>query len=309
LYSAAKSSSQSFELILGYDSSSLSKSSRSLIQDTANALSISVEFVEVSVPAEISSEGHLAPSSYIRLLLSDLLEETFVWLDSDLVCEEGWEELLYINMPNPDVILYAAYDPIANIEWEKSENASVRNAQGTYFNSGVLVIDGKGWSRLGFDENWKTLIRKYKELNFQWADQCILNFLASRNFVLLHPKLNYQEQARNFQPPCDPSIRHFAGPIKPWKYKSIGPLIWVSPFSQKSVVRYLELQSDLQSHFLGNGVVSKQLETIFEKQIPTVLGLTSHLKVVVSMNISKVKIRTKVVTAVLKALLSGRYRS
>jgi lipopolysaccharide biosynthesis glycosyltransferase len=300
LYSAWKSSSQRFELIVGFNSSTLSTSSRSLIQDSANALGVSVEFVEVNVPAEISSEGHISPSAFIRLLLADILEETFVWLDSDLVCEEGWEELLSLKVASPNIILYAAYDPIANIEWEKSNNASVRNSKGRYFNSGVMVLDAKAWSRLGFPAKWRSLIKKYGDYNFQWADQCVINYLATQNFMPLRQELNFQEQVRNMQLKCVASIRHFSGPIKPWHYKSIGPLVWSGPFSQKSVRRYLELQSNFQSLIRNNVALSQSLEPVWKSANLVISQVPSYLHVAIAMRLSELKLRIRFFTKKLK---------
>ena len=280
LYSAWKTSSQSFEVVVGFDGLTLSQRSREQIRQFSDTLGISVEFIEVSFPAETSAAGHISLASYTRLVLADILDETFVWLDSDIICEVGWEELLSMKTDS-GVIVSAAYDPAGNIDWQQSENFAVRDARGRYFNTGVMVVDGKGWTRLGFPTIWNNLIPKYLEYNFQWADQCVINYLAMRNFSPLHQKFNYQEQARDLQLAVPTFIHHFNGPTKPWNYKHAGLMLWFGPFSQASVQKYLEVQSECQLHICKNMDEHKDLSGMFNAE-NRYLSLGTHLQLAIS---------------------------
>jgi lipopolysaccharide biosynthesis glycosyltransferase len=280
LFSAWKTSSQSFEVVVGFDGLTLSQRSREQIRQFSDTLGISVEFIEVSFPAETLAAGHISLASYTRLVLADMLDETFVWLDSDIICEVGWEELLSMKSDS-GVIVSAAYDPAGNIDWQKSENFAVRDARGRYFNTGVMVVDGKGWTRLGFPTKWKNLIPKYLEYNFQWADQCVINYLAMRNFSPLHQKFNYQEQDRDPQLAGPAFIRHFNGPTKPWNYKHAGFLLWLGPFSDTSVQKYLEVQSECQFFIRKNLEEHKDLAGMFNAE-NRYLSVGTHLHLAIS---------------------------
>ena len=265
LYSAWKTSHTNFEVVVGYVPSNLNTASRKLIQDVTNALGIELEFVEVAIPPDVGFPAHLSPATYIRLLLADALEETFVWLDSDLVCEEGWEQLLE-RQCKPGIIVCAVKDQVANIDWRQSLNSSIRNGGGDYFNSGVMVVDGKNWSKLGFDKQWRHLLANYTEYHFQWADQCVINFLAKNHFEPLEQKFNFQEQFQRDNSYPGAYIRHFTGGIKPWNYEHAVALIPLGPFSNKSVRLYLAHQSELRSFMRKNRMSTNGMARMFSRQ-------------------------------------------
>jgi lipopolysaccharide biosynthesis glycosyltransferase len=265
LYSAWKTSHKIFEVVVGYVPSNLNAASRKLIQEVTDALGIELEFLEVAIPPDVGFPAHLSPATYIRLLLADALEETFVWLDSDLVCEEGWEQLLE-RQCKPGIIVCAVKDQVANIDWRQSLNSSIRNGGGDYFNSGVMVVDGKNWSKLGFDKQWRNLLANYTEYHFQWADQCVINFLAKNYFEPLEQKFNFQEQFQRDKPCSGAYIRHFTGHIKPWNYKNDVSQTALGPFSEQSVRLYLMYQSELRSFIRKKRLSTKNTARIFGRQ-------------------------------------------
>jgi lipopolysaccharide biosynthesis glycosyltransferase len=265
LYSAWKTSQTNLEVVVGYVASSLNAASRKLIQEVSDALGIELEFVQVAIPPNVGFPAHLSPATYIRLLLADALEETFVWLDSDLICEEGWGRLLKLQC-EPGVVVQAVKDQVANVDWRESLNSSIRNGGGEYFNSGVMVVDGKNWSKLGFDKQWRSLVANYTEYHFQWADQCVINFLAKKHFKPLEQKFNFQEQFQKDNSCPGAYIRHFTGGIKPWNYEHAVPLIPLGPFSKKSVRRYLSYQSELRSFMRKNRISTNGTARMFSRQ-------------------------------------------
>jgi lipopolysaccharide biosynthesis glycosyltransferase len=262
IFSAWKTKQNNFEIIVGYDPSLLSLSNRSFIHEIMRHLEIGVEFLELTIAPEMGSAYHITTSSYIRILLADILEDTFLWLDCDLICECGWDELLYHEVPSENTVICAVIDPLVN-KFTQSPNEAIKKANGKYFNAGVAIIDPAAWRRFGFNNRWKDVLLKYDYLKFMYVDQCVLNYLLVKNFSELTPQYNALEMTSRYLKYESVKIRHFAGDVKPWHHLSKIYLTLIGPYRFNSVSRYLTTQNELINHFNGEKKIKNELIKIF----------------------------------------------
>jgi lipopolysaccharide biosynthesis glycosyltransferase len=244
LFSAWQTKENDFEVIVGYDDLHLSPESIILIEEVARNLGIGIEFIEIKLNSKIQNASHITPSAYIRILLADILQESFLWLDCDLICEPGWDELLHFEIPTKSTVICAAIDPIVQ-RMTKSTNEAVKRSNGKYFNSGVAIIDPVAWRQLGFNDRWLDVVLNSAHLKLEYADQCVLNYLLVNNFYEINPEYNRIEMSARYLKCINVKIRHFAGPIKPWNFKSKIILASFGPFLYKSVLRYAKTQEQL----------------------------------------------------------------
>ncbi len=259
IFSALKHSEMNFSVIVGFDPNLLHEKNRTLISEILKRLRIDFVFFEVALPSEYKQTTHIPASTFIRLLLADALEETFLWLDCDLICEPGWDRLLNLKSYSTDSIIFAAVDSVV-LNLGPSPNKARLLAGSNYFNSGVMVVNARKWNRQGMGLAWRGALAKYEEYHFQFADQCILNFIASDFWTPLDPSFNQLELISRRSNSSTPKIRHFAGPVKPWHYTSEwSPLTLVSPFSRKALSSYFKAHKEFSEFFLAKGWVSEAL--------------------------------------------------
>lgn len=246
LYSAWLAANQPFQLIVGFVPSELSSKKRKVIAAVMGHLGVPTEFIEVQLPSGAIWEKHISPSSYTRIALADVLEETFVWVDCDVILEPGWDELLSQKATQPRMVISAVRDEIINNRPNSSGNKSVVLSKGNYFNSGLMLVDAKAWSEKGFDLVWKDALSRYTELGFQYGDQCVLNYTAAGHVSFLEPKFNVLELLDESIHKGESVIRHYAGNIKPWHYSSEWDyLLCIVPFRRKAIKRFFETRRRL----------------------------------------------------------------
>lgn len=261
LYSAWVGASRPFRLIVGFVPSELSSKNRDLISAVAGHLGVALEFIEVQLPLMAVGDKRISPSSYIRLVLADRLDETFVWVDCDVILEQGWDELLTLQS-RARVVISAVRDNVINSRPNVTGNQSVLRSQGNYFNSGVILVDARAWSNQRFDVAWKVALSRYEELKFQYLDQCVLNYTLAGHTDFLEAKFNVLELLDESTHTGERIIRHYAGNIKPWHYSSEWDLLlWLVPYRRDSVRRFFEIQRrffsetehipEVQEKFLG----------------------------------------------------------
>jgi lipopolysaccharide biosynthesis glycosyltransferase len=174
-----------------------------------------------------------------------------LWLDSDLICLPGWDSIFLDskNLPN-GMFMSVVRNAILTSEEvrvaSQSSNESVRIMGSDYFNTGVALIDCDLWKSLNYPNLWPTLLKESNSRGFEYADQCVLNFLCQRQVNFLHWKYNAIAQAKWHGRESRPFILHFAGETKPWFYAITDPRILTTGiFFPRDVLLYLSYQSQL----------------------------------------------------------------
>jgi len=262
IFSAWLNKTNDFELLIAYESNKLSRDNRKLVRKILKLLEIEFVFQRVQLWG-LPSASHLIESAYLRIFLADKLNERFVWLDSDMQCKKGWDELLSCESKSAGTVLQAVRDPIVSLNYESSQNKAVAYAKEDYFNSGVIVVDGVVWKNLGLDMKWREAVLQYEHLGFEYHDQCVLNYICVENFEPLDPKFNVIQILKIFPKPATTCIAHFAGIIKPWYYFSREHLVSQSELPIDSLSEYLDIQKYVLDYFKSSESIWRDINRIY----------------------------------------------
>jgi lipopolysaccharide biosynthesis glycosyltransferase len=114
-----------------------------------------------------------------------------------------------------------------------------------YFNSGVALINCDRWKQLDFSSKWPQLLAEGVQRGFEYADQCVLNFMCSNEVNYISVKYNTLARTRRVNHQISPYILHFAGDVKPWHYSIFDLQILRGVLLPKDVYKYLKYQSQL----------------------------------------------------------------
>ena len=220
--SFASSTKGDFKMIAGNMNGGLKKNDLQFMRDYAEHLGINLEIMDLTMPPDLVKQLGRSMNGYFSLLFLDALKEDFVWLDSDLILNPGWEKIFEAgNAKNykDSTIIRAVPDRKVTVEQlkkRKSNGAYLRNSD-NYFNCGLMWLSPKLWKKLKFDLAWQDVIRQGPKLGLEFIDQDILNYLLCENVHILPKKYNYMPGDFHFSSPL---ITHFAGYPKPWVMSS-----------------------------------------------------------------------------------------
>ena len=170
-----------------------------------------ISFIKINPRSykKLKVSKHVTRAVYYRLGLADILCDInkVIYLDVDLVVEDDISKLW--EMPLRGKHLLAATN------------------MGTYFNSGVMVINLELWRKDRIGKRVFDYIVKNRAIIKAW-DQDGLNAVLSQSFGPLEQRWNaralyfmfyfkdYDEAKYRVQ--SNPAIIHFTGPVKPWHY-------------------------------------------------------------------------------------------
>jgi len=219
IYSAKKNAEEDFSLIIGFDDKTLSKENQLFISKCCLIFDISHKFMEIKIDSSLPSSEHITATAYGRLYLADIVEGEALWLDSDLICLSNWQTIKqHMNRElNNDVIQAVIDQGILKGVNIAADNLAILKAEGRYFNTGVLIFNFDNWRKVQLNEKWKPVAAKYSEYKFDYADQCVLNYLCCDIYSEIPEKYNRLALLRKTSK--DRYILHFAGGVKPWTYR------------------------------------------------------------------------------------------
>jgi lipopolysaccharide biosynthesis glycosyltransferase len=212
LYSGRKFYEGEIRVVIGYDPQTLSGTSISLIERVCKQLTIEVSFVMVEIPGFLEGVGHISKMSWARMFLIEQLDHDFVWLDSDILLQPGWHQILIDQSLAEGSGIAAALDTgVANVN---PENAARIKAGGGYVNAGVLVVKP---SQIDAEKRnaFMSAMRKYAELKFQWMDQDIINYCYAGKTGRILSEYNVQVSISRLER-LSGRILHFSSNAKPW---------------------------------------------------------------------------------------------
>jgi lipopolysaccharide biosynthesis glycosyltransferase len=95
-------------------------------------------------------------------------------------------------------------------------NRAIIESNNRYFNAGVLILNASSWGHEQLDLKCENAIRDYTKLLFEFADQCVLNYVLKGKYLEINRDFNaIPEELRVRRT----KLLHFAGSIKPWSLK------------------------------------------------------------------------------------------
>jgi lipopolysaccharide biosynthesis glycosyltransferase len=250
VYSAKINTQEKLQVTLGFDPKVLSEYSQDLVAQVLQMIAVPFEFVKLTLSSEMEARGHISSTSYSRLLLADQISGLMLWLDSDLICLPGWDSIFSENknLPNGAVMSVVRDAILSTMSIESlsnSSNESVRMMGPDYFNAGVALIDCDIWKSLNYPNLWPTILKESNMRGFEYADQCVLNFLCQRQVNYLPYKYNVLARAKKHNRREIPHILHFASGPKPWAYTFFDLRILRGYLFVTDIYKYLNYQSKL----------------------------------------------------------------
>lgn len=250
IYSAKVNTSEKFHVKVGFDSRALSAKNRELLAQVLRLIDVPFEFVKLTLSKDMKARGHISSTSYARLLLADQFSGLMLWLDCDLICLPGWDSIFMAeeNLPGGMVMSVTrdAYVSTKGINYfSQSNNESIRVMGPDYFNAGVALIDCDIWKSRNYSKLWPTVLMEADIRGFEYADQCVLNFLCKGQVNYLPWQYNALGAAKSHNKKKHPLILHFAGGLKPWTYAMLDSRILKGELFFSDVYKYRRYQSSM----------------------------------------------------------------
>jgi len=217
MYSAKVHASGDFSVNLGYINGTLQAESIRLIEHFCSNFQIKIQIREFGFDYDVQV-SHIPIQAYIRILWLDALAVPFLWLDSDTLLLENWEEVFTMeDDPDPDIVLYAALDSdiIAKRLNKFPNNLAYRRGGIHYFNDGVFLAFPENWKAKQFHLQWAQIASRHVELGFEHHEQDVLNYLTFENKGFLDPSFNSLVMQGS---KIGQKILHFTGQPKPWHF-------------------------------------------------------------------------------------------
>ena len=247
IYSAKSNATSDFDVTVAYFPSELSRENLILLSKVLEYIGVSFEFKALTLSEHMTQKYHITPTSYSRLLCADQFTGLVMWLDADTLCLPGWDSIYLddFNIPN-NATLSVVRDSIISRSLIKDEkNESIIKMGKDYFNTGIALIDCDRWKKLNFQDQWPQLLVESNLRGFEYADQCVLNFMCSGEVKYISPNYNVFAATRRKNLKDEPLILHFAGTKKPWFFSKFDPRILNGLLLPKDVYRYLRYQTRL----------------------------------------------------------------
>ena len=222
LYSIIDNASKDYDYKVYILNTGLNEESTSLLKSLENK-NFSVEFVDVSlniqrISNDLSIRDYYTKTTYYRLFIAELYPQykKCLYLDCDTIIKGDISELYNHNIGNnlvgaiPDLSVQVVPEFIQYVE------QALGIAHEEYFNAGILIMNLEEMRERQFEEEFISLIDKYK---FEVAqDQDYLN-------VLCHNSVYFVESDWNQMPfgPVNKNVKlvHFNLSYKPWKYEKV----------------------------------------------------------------------------------------
>jgi lipopolysaccharide biosynthesis glycosyltransferase len=250
MYSAKLHASGEFSVYLGHINGSLRADNIEIIKHFCSELQIPIQIRGFNFDYDVQV-SHIPIQAYIRILWLDNLDNPFLWLDSDTLLLENWQNVFQnLDNTNLNLVIHAALDTDI-IETRLNafpNNSAYRRGRTTYFNDGVFLAYPKNWRAMKFHLAWPEIAARYQELGFEHHEQDVLNYMLFKNKEILQSSFNSLVMQGSKIEQC---ILHFTGQPKPWHF-------------DKNAQKYF-LSIESLKHKNGNGAFGG-LNWLFEYQ-------------------------------------------
>jgi lipopolysaccharide biosynthesis glycosyltransferase len=174
--------------------------------------------------------GRMPVSTYYKLELPRLLPPHVtkaIWLDCDLLILDDIGALWDTDIGSHK--LGAVQDAVVPFVSSRCGIAQYtelhRDASDQYFNAGVMIADVGAWRNENVREGAIAYLRRYRSSVVFW-DQEGLNAAIAGDWIELAERWNQNVSIpkNRRQLSGKPAIAHFAGSLKPWRFRSNDPL-------------------------------------------------------------------------------------
>ena len=243
VFSAKVTAPETNRICIIYDPKSLKYESIVFIKSCLDTLNINAHFIESKVDVQYRNSNHISKSAFLRINLPIHLEGTILYVDCDIVFMQGWTSIFGVAKlfeREPEAL--AARKHWGEMNSEK--NRSIIESKDRYFNSGVLLIHHGRWLENSYAVKAQEAMLGYNKLGFEWADQCVLNWIFKGDYFEIKQK--YNTVPAEFKRKRT-KILHFAGSVKPWRY---GIDVKSHIFIQKKAVELNDLQDNQKEAFV-----------------------------------------------------------
>lgn len=193
----------------------------------ARVTGIEVHWIDVddAFGSALPLSHHLTRATYLRLLMPQLIEEPFLYLDADTIACADLSPLL--NFDISGAIGAAVEAPGSGGHAHLGLSPDI-----PYMNAGVLLIDPIAWNSERISERALEFAVSFPH-QIRWADQCAINAVSLGRLASLPPRFNVQHSffadwndrgitATMFSyeeaiaASLNPTILHYSGSTKPW---------------------------------------------------------------------------------------------
>ena len=272
-FSAIRTGGQNPKFLIANVDGLLSPRGEELALRTSEALGFSAEIVPLTTPTwDVHYANQWNATVFARLLLLDRLSERFLWLDSDTLVLNGWQQVAERSedlFATSDVIACAVRDRDATLARmaKAGTNEAFVASRGEYVNAGVFVGDPQRWRAEGMHDRWMEVVVTQSRRGFEYNDQDVLNFVLAGRIGILPRAYNHivSEPAMG-----DERVLHFAGYAKPWK---------LSGDAQAFFMASEALNAERPQHQISGGGVGWQLCPLYwqvEREFTARLAATGH---------------------------------
>ncbi len=272
-FSAIRSGGQAPNFLIANVDGLLSPRGEELVLRTSEALGFSAEIVPLKTPTwDVHYTNQWNATVFARLLLLDQLSERYLWLDSDTLVLNGWQQVTECSenlFATSDVIACAVRDCDSTLAQmaKAGTNEAFVVSHGNYVNAGIFVGDPRRWRAEGMHDRWTDVVATQSRRGFEYFDQDVLNLVLAGRIGILPRAYNHivSEPAMG-----DERILHFAGYPKPWK---------LSPDSQAFFMASEALNAERPHHQISGGGTGWQLFPLYwqiEREFMECLTATGH---------------------------------
>lgn len=172
--------------------------------------------------------GRMPVSTYFKLALPDMLPQSVtraIWLDCDLLVLDDIGPLWDSDLgDHPLGAVQDAVVPLVSSRFGVAGYGELGiDASAEYFNAGVMVIDVDAWRRDKVQARALDYLKRFQRSVVFW-DQEGLNAALAGRWASLDATWNHNASVpRRKANSGRPAIIHFAGGLKPWRFRTTDP--------------------------------------------------------------------------------------
>ncbi len=167
-------------------------------------------FVRKLIPHKVT---YLPQTAYFRLLIQELFKEydRVLYLDVDTLVFANIARLKDVGFDGK--LCLAVEDYSRDKKKKRVFSKFMKSREMGYFNSGVMVIDVKGWRRENIAQQAIHML-EHEMKNPKYADQEVLNVILENRWKPLERKWNCPSYSADYE--NMPNILHYIGNNKPF---------------------------------------------------------------------------------------------
>ena len=264
------------KFILANINGMLSIENQRIAKEFAVVYGFKLEIMELKLDRNLVFQHHFNVTIYSRIILMDILDEDFLWLDSDLLMLPGWDSIFDepgdLNVEG--IVLWGVLDSeYHRTKLSNENNQALVISGGRYLNTGVLLMSPSNWRKIPNRDDWLSLSQNSSNYGINSNDQDILNLLCANRIAVIPKKYNYivgdETTIRD-----KILVYHFAGPPKPWRLNKIEKEFflgshgynyfkkenWISYFSDTFLFypQYWKVEDEIISNLTSKNVLLAQ---------------------------------------------------